>query len=181
MRMQIKTLQRNLAVTTLYVTHDQVEAMTMADRLVVLKDGIAAQIGTPMEIYDDPHNQFVAGFIGSPAMNFIDCTVSDDEIDIGGQKMLRPANVCQRGALVLGIRPEHFDNDADTTAIEGQVEMIEKIGASVFLYVKCDNIKELIVIQREGHSQVQIGEIVNIDPNPKKLYFFDKNTQQRIY
>ena len=181
MRMQIKTLQRNLGVTTLYVTHDQVEAMTMADRLVVLKDGIAAQIGTPMEIYDDPHDQFVAGFIGSPAMNFIDCTVSDDEIDIGGQKMPRPTDVTQRGALVLGIRPEHFNNDSDTAVIQGQVEMIEKIGASVFLYVKCDKIKELIVIQREGHSQVQIGELVNIDPNPNKLYFFDKNTQQRLY
>ncbi|MCJ8338171.1 MAG: sn-glycerol-3-phosphate ABC transporter ATP-binding protein UgpC [Pseudomonadales bacterium] len=181
MRMQIKTLQRNLGVTTLYVTHDQVEAMTMADRLVVLKDGIAAQIGTPMEIYDDPHDQFVAGFIGSPAMNFIDCTITDAQIDIGGQKMPRPAEVTQRGAVVLGIRPEHFANEADKTDLQGQVEMIEKIGASVFLYVKCDNVAELIVIQREGHSQVQIGESVSIDPNPNKLYFFDKNTQQRLY
>jgi len=181
MRMQIKTLQRNLGVTTLYVTHDQVEAMTMADRLVVLKDGIAAQIGTPMEIYDDPHNQFVAGFIGSPAMNFIDCTISDEEIDIGGQKMPRPTDVTQRGAVVLGIRPEHFNNTADQPAIQGQVDMIEKVGASVFLYLKCDHIEELIVIQREGHSQVQIGELVPINPDLNKLYFFDKNTQQRLY
>ena len=132
MRMQIKTLQRNLNVTTLYVTHDQVEAMTMADRLVVLKDGVAAQIGTPMEIYDNPLTQFVAGFIGSPAMNFIDCEVTDQHILIAGQTLTRPAHITVRGKLVLGVRPEHFI-ESQSVGLQGKVEMIEKLGASILL------------------------------------------------
>ena len=180
MRMQIKTLQRNLGVTTLYVTHDQVEAKTMADRLVVLKDGIAAQIGTPMEIYDDPHNQFVAGFIGSPAMNFIDCEVTEDHIVIGEQRISRPPHVNMRGKLVLGIRPEHFIEE-NTSALEGEIEMIEKLGASILLYVSCKNVSQAIVIQCEGHLNVNIGDTKNISFDSHKLYFFDPSTQQRVY
>ena len=180
MRMQIKTLQRNLSVTTLYVTHDQVEAMTMADRLVVLKDGVAAQIGTPMEIYDNPHNQFVASFIGSPSMNFIDCEISDQHITIGSQKIARPEHVTQRGTLVLGVRPEHFI-ESESEIINGKVEMIEKLGASILLYVSCESVPQAIVVQCEGHANINIGDIHNICFDPAKLYFFDPQTEQRIY
>jgi sn-glycerol 3-phosphate transport system ATP-binding protein len=180
MRMQIKTLQRNLGVTTLYVTHDQVEAMTMADRLVVLKDGVAAQIGTPMEIYDDPHNQFVASFIGSPSMNFIDCEISDQHITIGSQTIDRPEHVTQRGALVLGVRPEHFIA-SENALFSGKVEMIEKLGASILLYVSCESVSQPVVIQCEGHADINIGDSHKICFDPAKLYFFDPQTEQRIY
>ncbi len=180
MRMQIKTLQRQLGVTTIYVTHDQVEAMTMADKLVVLNDGVAAQIGTPMEIYDNPKNQFVAGFIGSPAMNFIDCEITDQQLKIGNQSFIRPPNVHQRGKLVLGVRPEHFI-ESTVPDITGTVAMIEKLGASILLYISCDAIEQPIVMQCESHLQVNIGDLKNITFNPQKLYFFDRQTQQRIY
>ena len=179
MRMQIKTLQQKLAVTTIYVTHDQVEAMTMADRLVVLNNGIAAQIGTPMEIYDNPKDQFVAGFIGSPAMNFLDCEVTDDSIKIGQQSIVTPANVAQRGKLVLGIRPEHFNQSASD--LQGTVQMIEKLGSSALLYIKMENSEQPVVIQCDNQLDVKIGDIYTLGFNEQKLYFFDANTQQRIY
>lgn len=181
MRMQIKTLQSNLGVTTIYVTHDQVEAMTMADRLVVLKDGIASQIGTPMEIYDDPKNQFVAGFIGSPAMNFIACEVTDQLIKLGSQTLPVPDTITQRGKLVLGIRPEHFTQQQGAASLSGKVAMIEKLGASVLLYVICDDIDEPIVVQEEGHLHVEIGDVLDINLDLNKLYFFDPSNQLRIY
>jgi sn-glycerol 3-phosphate transport system ATP-binding protein len=179
MRMQIKTLQQKLAVTTIYVTHDQVEAMTMADRLVVLNNGIAAQIGTPMEIYDDPKDQFVAGFIGSPAMNFLDCEISDESIIIGQQSIATPVNVTQRGKLVLGIRPEHFNQSASD--LQGTVQMIEKLGANVLLYIKMDNSEQPVVIQCDNQLDVEIGDVYTLSFDAQKLYFFDANTQQRIY
>ncbi|MDE0761790.1 MAG: sn-glycerol-3-phosphate ABC transporter ATP-binding protein UgpC [Planktomarina sp.] len=179
MRMQIKTLQQKLAVTTIYVTHDQVEAMTMADRLVVLNNGIAAQIGTPMEIYDDPKDQFVAGFIGSPAMNFLDCQVSDKSITIGQQSIATPAHVNQRGKLVLGIRPEHFNQSASD--LQGTVQMIEKLGSNVLLYIKMENSEQPVVIQCDSQSDVKIGDKHTFSFNLERLYFFDTNTQQRIY
>ena len=179
MRMQIKTLQQKLAVTTIYVTHDQVEAMTMADRLVVLNNGIAAQIGTPMEIYDDPKDQFVAGFIGSPAMNFLDCEVCDESIKIGQQSIATPTNVTQRGKLVLGIRPDHFNQSASD--LQGTVQMIEKLGSNVLLYIKMENSEQPVVIQCDSQSDVKISDMYTLSFNAEKLYFFDANTQQRIY
>lgn len=180
MRMQIKSLQHKLGVTTIYVTHDQVEAMTMADRLVVLKDGIAAQIGTPMDIYDDPKNQFVAGFIGSPAMNFIDCEVTDSHINIGSQSIVKPEHVTQRGQLVLGVRPEHFLTQGQDS-FKGSVAMIEKLGANLLLYINCDGIDEPIVVQCDSYIDVKIGDNQEMIVDPQKLYFFDKQTQQRVY
>ena len=179
MRMQIKTLQQKLAVTTIYVTHDQVEAMTMADRLVVLNNGIAAQIGTPMEIYDDPKDQFVAGFIGSPAMNFLDCEVCDESIKIGQQSIATPTHVTQRGKIVLGIRPEHFNQSVSD--LQGTVQMIEKLGSNVLLYLKMENSEQPVVIQCDGQLDAKIGAVYPFSFNTEKLYFFDANTQQRIY
>ncbi len=182
MRMQIKTLQNKLGVTTIYVTHDQVEAMTMADKLVVLKDGIAAQIGTPMEIYDDPKNQFVAGFIGSPSMNFIDCNVTDDTITIGQQSFPRPDGISQRGVVTMGVRPEHFSaNEDNPYSFSGTVQMIEKLGASILLYIQCESIEQPLVVECENTVDVKIGESFTMHINDKKMYFFDSQTEQRIY
>lgn len=182
MRMQIKTLQNKLGVTTIYVTHDQVEAMTMADRLVVLKDGIAAQIGTPMEIYEDPQNQFVAGFIGSPSMNFVPCEITDETLTIGQQSIPRPASITQRGKLTLGIRPEHFtDHSATQSCFNGNIEMIEKLGASILLYLKCEGIEQPIVVECDNQLAVQIGDSYTAHIDETKLYFFDLNTENRIY
>lgn len=181
MRMQIKTLQHKLGVTTIYVTHDQVEAMTMADRLVVLKDGIAAQIGTPMEIYEDPQNQFVAGFIGSPAMNFISCEVSDKTLTIGQQSMPRPANVAQRGKMTLGVRPEHFSTEPSSSGFTGKIEMIEKLGASILLYINCPGIEQPIVVECDNQTKAEIGDEYTAYLDDTKLYFFDSQTENRIY
>jgi sn-glycerol 3-phosphate transport system ATP-binding protein len=181
MRMQIKTLQNKLGVTTIYVTHDQVEAMTMADKLVVLKDGIAAQIGTPMEIYDNPKNQFVAGFIGSPSMNFINCEITDETITIGQQSFPRPASISQRGALIMGVRPEHFTSQENPHSFSGTVQMIEKLGASVLLYIQCESVKEPLVVECENTVDVKIGESYTMHIDDKKMYFFDSQTEQRIY
>lgn len=180
MRMQIKTLQKKLDVTTIYVTHDQVEAMTMADKLVVLKDGIAAQIGTPMEIYNDPKNQFVAGFIGSPSMNFIDCEITDSHIHVGQQSITRPENVAHRGKMVLGIRPEHFGK-TNSESLQAKVQMIEHLGANVLLYVGYNDIEQPIVIQCDNQLAAEIGDTYHFSFDNQKLYFFDSETQQRIY
>ncbi len=182
MRMQIKTLQNKLGVTTIYVTHDQVEAMTMADKLVVLKDGIAAQIGTPMEIYDDPKNQFVAGFIGSPSMNFISCEVTDETITIGEQSFPRPASVSQRGTLTMGVRPEHFSTDENNPySFSGTVQMVEKLGASILLYIHCDSMEQPLVVECENTVAANIGDTFKVHIDDKKMYFFDAKTEQRIY
>ncbi|MGB1238461.1 MAG: ABC transporter ATP-binding protein [Pseudomonadales bacterium] len=180
MRMQIKTLQQKLGVTCLYVTHDQVEAMTMADRLVVLNQGVAAQIGTPMELYDEPENQFVAGFIGSPAMNFIPVTVGEQHISVGGQQIATPAHVKVRGETTLGVRPEHVLPSGDTDKLSASVELIEKLGASVLVYVRCAGVDELLVIQLDGHTDVQLGQSIDFTLDTQKLYFFDPATKNRI-
>ena len=137
-RTQIAALQTRLGVTTVYVTHDQVEAMTMGDRVAVLKDGLLQQCDTPLNLYDKPKNLFVAGFIGSPAMNLIEGDVADDGIHIGDYVVPVPRDTLAKASnekrLTLGIRPENFDLGEGNDGIGIDVAVVEELGADAFLY-----------------------------------------------
>ena len=180
MRLVIKNLQARLGTTTLYVTHDQVEAMTMADRLIVLKDGIAEQIGTPMELYDRPETQFVAGFIGSPAMNFIDAELSDDgnALLFGDMKLpLKEKLGTQTSKLIFGFRPEHVTLN-DSGAMSLQVNLVEHLGAESIIHAKLGDAP--ITLRLNGHIDAKNGDTLNVDIDADRYHFFDKNAGIRI-
>src|SRR3954466_6782084 len=152
MRLEIKRLQRELAVTSIYVTHDQVEAMTLADRLIVMNAGVADQIGTPMDVYDRPASVFVAGFIGSPAMNFLAAKVGEGgkTVDLAGTgsahvslPLARPTSASQGTAVALGIRPEHLLPALDGP-LEFTIEMAEPLGADTLLHGHFGDARELV-------------------------------------
>ncbi len=158
MRMEIKSLQRELGVTSLYVTHDQVEAMTMADRVVVMNDGIAEQIGPPLEVYRNPASLFVAGFIGSPPMNFIEPAALPN---------LTPA-----GAGTLGIRPEHCAlARADAGELSGTVAFCEALGADTLVHVRLEN-GSLLIVRSDG-DPIEAGTSVGVTLDATEVVAFD--------
>ena len=180
MRLVIKNLQARLGTTTLYVTHDQVEAMTMADRLIVLKDGISEQIGTPMELYDKPKTQFVAGFIGSPAMNFIDATLSSnhDEIQFQDTKLsLKETLNSQTSNITFGFRPEHVTL-AENGAMSLQVELVEHLGAESIIHAKLDDTP--ITLRLNGHIEAKSGDTLKADIDADRYHFFDSTSGLRL-
>jgi multiple sugar transport system ATP-binding protein len=154
MRTQVSRIQKTLATTTLYVTHDQTEAMTLGDRVVVLRGGIVQQVGTPTELYQDPTNLFVAGFIGSPSMNFLSATIEGDSLNCGLGKIAMPDRV-RRAAeqakgreVIIGIRPEHFEDaalvgDAPGANVTVPVDLVESMGSDVYVY---------FTVRGEAHS-----------------------------
>jgi sn-glycerol 3-phosphate transport system ATP-binding protein len=156
MRMEIKTLQRELGVTSLYVTHDQVEAMTMADRVVVMNAGVAEQIGPPLEVYHNPASLFVAGFIGSPPMNFI-------------TPALLPSAATE-GATTLGIRPEHVALTS-AGALSGNVAFCEALGADTLVHIRMAD--DSVLIARTEGSPMETGTTVGLDLDYGKLVRFD--------
>ncbi len=182
-RTQIAELQHRLGVTTAYVTHDQVEAMTMGDRVAVLKDGLLQQVDTPLNLYDRPKNKFVAGFIGSPAMNLIEAEITDGGAKIGDyvvpieRKLLAKAGADK--TLTLGIRPEAF-----LLADEGlpvKVAVIEELGSDAFLYGTAEHTTGQQIIARIGtrlHNEK--GALVHLAPNPDKLHLFSSSTEERL-
>src|SRR3954452_21166349 len=137
-RTQIAALQQRLGVTTVYVTHDQVEAMTMGDRVAVMKDGILQQVDTPLALYDHPVNLFVAGFIGSPAMNLLEGKFNDAGADISGHSLAVPVSAVEKsqhsGSITVGIRPEAFRVSAGTEGIPVKVTVVEELGADAYLF-----------------------------------------------
>ena len=157
MRLEVTRLQKQLATTAIYVTHDQVEAMTMADKIVVLSAGQIEQYGSPLELYERPANLFVAGFIGSPKMNFIT-----------GE----PAS--QRGATTIGVRPEHLKVDAGGQGWPGKVVIAEHLGSDTFLYVDAGPLGTLTV-RGAGEIGVKMGDQVTLTPDPNRIYRFDAN------
>lgn len=162
MRRQIKSLQRELKVTCLYVTHDQVEAMTMADRLIVLKEGKVQQIGKPMELYSTPANRFVSEFIGQPAMNIIkEVTLfAQSAALVDGRRIDKPEGVQTSGKAVLAIRPEHVQITSQEAAgaLPFRVLMIEHHGGSVLLHGTLAGCKERFVVQHDSRSRFSEGE-----------------------
>lgn len=196
MRTEITKLHKSLGTTFIYVTHDQVEAMTMADRIVVMKDGIVQQIDTPQDIYDSPNNMFVAGFIGAPQMNFIDVKLveKDGEIYAQNDALSIKLNAGDCGALIsngyigkeviLGIRPEDIhiedifvDNSLDST-FEANVELGELMGAEIYAYLKAGN--HSITARFDGRYKLNIGDKLKLAMDKHRIHIFDKETQVAI-
>lgn len=182
MRVEIRQLQRSLGTTTLYVTHDQVEAMTLADRLVVMNKGVAEQIGSPLELYDAPATPFVAAFIGSPAMNLIKATITGSEVVIGNHITLPSVGEFSfEGNVIWGIRPEHLQvtnkEDAD---FQIQVKAVESLGAETLVHGIFNEIDETLVIRVSGAYLPEVGSEISLKAPQEKWHMFDAETQQRI-
>ncbi len=171
MRYEIAKLHEALASTMIYVTHDQVEAMTLADRIVVLSMGKIEQVGSPRELYEKPGNLFVAQFIGSPKMNILPCQVSDGQFALeGGRGGAAPG--CD-GAIHLGIRPEAITlGTSGQGHVDGVVDLVEYLGADNFLIVDCGPLGK-ITVRADGETIVRVGDRVGLEFAPPKLHFFD--------
>ncbi|PMO47016.1 sn-glycerol-3-phosphate ABC transporter ATP-binding protein UgpC [Vibrio sp. 10N.222.52.B12] len=181
MRLEIKKLQHRLGTTSVYVTHDQVEAMTLADKLVVLNKGNVEQVGTPLEIYDNPASLFVATFIGSPSMNILDANATVDGITIGDALLPTSTTNLDLGVVKLGLRPEHLQINQDKPWLQVEVELIESLGADLLLYCRTEGgDSQKLVVRVEGHTPIQIGDKLGLDIKPKHLHLFNANTEKRI-
>jgi multiple sugar transport system ATP-binding protein len=185
-RTQIAALQQRLGVTTVYVTHDQVEAMTMGDRVAVMKDGVLQQVGSPLEVYDRPANLFVAGFIGSPAMNLLPAESSDGRARIGTYEVPidRTAASRSNGPLTVGVRPEAWrvlESDR-TGGLPVQVMVVEELGADAYVYGICDieGRQEQIVVRLDGRLAQKKGQTIWVTTDPRHVHVFDSASGQRL-
>ena len=179
LRTEIKRLHRELQRTSIYVTHDQVEAMTLADRVVVLRDGRIEQIDEPDALYQRPANIFVAGFIGSPAMNLIATEATKNLLRVGNQEL--PIEFEHNGAVTLGIRPEDFLLEGPDTAgtIDAQVTLIEPMGADTLIFCMIDG-KHEVSVRVPCHIRVRDGENLKLKPRPDSLHLFDPENGHRL-
>jgi len=185
-RTQIAALQRRLGITTVYVTHDQVEAMTMGDRVAVLKDGLLQQVDTPRNLYDNPANAFVAGFIGSPAMNLLVAPVSGGNAILGGLSIPVPSNA--GSTVTVGVRPESFT--PASAGFDVLVEVVEELGADAFVYGKpadstikfAHSIDEgaQVIIRWDPKSPPKPGTTISVAANPEAIHLFDSATGERL-
>ncbi|MGN7387292.1 ABC transporter ATP-binding protein [Sporosarcina sp. SAFN-015] len=192
MRAEIAMLHQRLKTTTIYVTHDQTEAMTMATRLVVMKDGFIQQIGSPKEVYEYPENVFVGGFIGSPAMNFFTGVVGEGIFTTGNTKLFIPESQMEmlRGLgyigkeAMIGIRPEHIEEAATggdggmKSVVSVQVDVSELTGAETMVYSSLEG--QNFVARLSAETSIRPGEQVNLAFSMGKFHFFDKETELRI-
>jgi len=181
MRTEIKALHQRLKTTTIYVTHDQIEAMTMADKIVVMHDGRVEQIGTPLELYDRPGNVFVAGFIGSPAMNFFNGTVRRNgamefQCADGLKLPLGAPNAADGKAAVYGVRPEHFALADD--GAEAEIQVVEPTGSETLLVAKLGG-QNVLAVFRERHA-FKPGDTIRLKPDPRLVHLFDQTTGERL-
>jgi multiple sugar transport system ATP-binding protein len=183
MRAEIRELHQRLKTTSVYVTHDQIEAMTMADRIVVMHDGRVEQIGSPLDLYDAPRNLFVAGFIGSPAMNFLKGVVRRGEGAAavaleGGGRVPAPDTAAADGApVVYGVRPEHLALAAEGTGLSGEVVVVEPTGADTHVLVRTGG-AELVAVFHERH-RLRPGDRIHLSPDVPKTHVFDATTGAR--
>ena len=194
MRAEISKLHRRLGATIIYVTHDQVEAMTMANRIFIMNEGRLQQSGPPLEVYKKPNNKFVAGFIGSPATNFIDSVIikENDEyfINTEGIKLKVPKNFNSKitgyigKEIIFGVRPEDIhdkqfvSNAAPFNTIKAKVDVIEPLGAEIFIYLTCG--KNSLVGKMDSHTQVEIEQNMEIVIDMEKTHIFDPKTLSAI-
>lgn len=178
MRLEIRKLQKRLGVTSIFVTHDQVEAMTLGDRLMVLNGGYVEQFGTPIELYERPASIFVAGFIGSPAMNFFPATADGTTINLTTGIQVQGV-VDATGPVLLGIRPEHLKKD-DQGALSMTVELLEHLGGVTLLHGHLAGSDLPIVASLEGIAPTKIGDVVRFSVSPSVLHLFDKSSERRI-
>jgi multiple sugar transport system ATP-binding protein len=182
MRMEIKELHQRLRTTTVYVTHDQIEAMTMADKIVVMHNGLVEQIGAPLDLYDRPENIFVAGFIGSPAMNMIPGHIrANGGISFEGRDGVRfpladaPAASDGKPAI-FGVRPEHFTLAED--GAEAQVQIVEPTGSEIQIVAKLGG-TDVIAVFRERHK-IKPGDKIRLKPDRRMVHLFDQDTGKRL-
>jgi len=183
-RTQIASLQRRLGVTTVYVTHDQVEAMTMGDRVAVLKDGLLQQVATPRELYETPQNVFVAGFIGSPAMNLLQLPIVDGGVKFGNTTIPVAREVLAKtkaNSVTVGIRPENLEV-SKSEGIAVSIDVVEELGADGFLYghTDIDGAQAEIVSRVDGRVHPNAGEKVNLKPGTGIIHFFDVESGLRL-
>jgi len=181
MRFEIQKLHRRLGTTSLYVTHDQVEAMTLAQRMIVMNAGRAEQIGTPMEVYENPATVFVAGFIGSPAMNFLPGRAEGGGRIVldGGGAIASGVNVSDGRKITIGVRPEHLTPCAPSAAnLVGSVEMIEALGADTLIHVAASG--GSIIARLPQGAPATVGEPIALAAVPARVYLFDSESGARI-
>jgi multiple sugar transport system ATP-binding protein len=195
MRAEISKLHRRLGATIIYVTHDQVEAMTMADRIFIMSKGVLQQSGAPMEVYSRPANRFVAGFIGSPAMNFIDVTLVAQEgillVDAGSFRVRAPEIFRSRLApyagqqVVFGVRPEDIAlHDPATDASEertmtARAEVVETLGSEIFVHLACGT-HSLVARMEVPEQLLSVGQTLQVDLKMLKSHVYDKETMQAV-
>jgi sn-glycerol 3-phosphate transport system ATP-binding protein len=178
MRLEIKKLQRKLNVTSLYVTHDQVEAMTLADKMIVMNEGNVEHIGTPLDVYQQPKSLFTAQFIGSPAMNILKGTADGNEIKIGDFKI--KSENSYSGEVNFGIRPEHLTID-DNGPIKAAVEFIELIGSNTLIHCRIKNSNEVIVVSIPGIIQENLSrKEIKLNFDQSKIHLFNTKDNSRI-
>ena len=178
MRLEIKKLQRKLNVTSLYVTHDQVEAMTLADKMIVMNEGNVEHIGTPLDVYQQPKSLFTAQFIGSPAMNILKGIADGNEIKIGDFKI--KSENSYSGEVNFGIRPEHLTID-DNGPIKAAVEFIELIGSNTLIHCRIKNSNEVIVVSIPGIIQENLSrKEIKLNFDQSKIHLFNTNDNLRI-
>jgi len=183
MRVEIKRLQDRLRITSLYVTHDQVEAMTLADRIMVMNHGIAEQVGTPLEVYQRPASLFVAGFIGAPPMNVVDARVAEDGAAVvlsGGERLTLPRPYADHAGrpVKLGVRPEHLRPDADG-ALSLHVELVEALGADTVVHGRLSG-GAVLLARLPGLPTCRVGDTVALAAEPDALHLFEAETGRRI-
>ena len=177
MRLEIKKLQQKVGVTSIFVTHDQVEAMTLADRLAVINNGIIEQLGTPIEIYDNPKSLFVAGFIGSPQMNFLDGNLKNKTLSAEGFE-IKDINTDFEGEITLGIRPEHL-SQSENALINLKVDLVEQLGSDNLVYGQLKNKKDFCY-RCPGNQTIEKGSNLSLNIENNKYYIFDKSTGKRV-
>ena len=183
MRTEIKELYQRLGTTTVFVTHDQIEAMTMADKIVVMEDGLVEQVGTPLDLFDHPRNVFVATFIGSPAMNLIHGTVRRDgapHVEANGHRLpVRPDREAPDGqSVVYGIRPEHLDLADGEEGFPARVSVVEPTGSETLVFLRFGE-TEVVALFRDRHF-FKPGETVHLRPRTDQTHLFDAATGVRL-
>lgn len=185
MRVELAKLHNELEATMIYVTHDQTEAMTLADDIVVLDTGIVSQKGSPMDLYEKPNNMFVGGFIGSPKMNFISTKITSKsadstEVDLMGMSKIAVPKMSpsssEGDSVTLGIRPEHLVVNEDSDGSwESKVFVVEKLGSGTFLYLEKEG--EPLVVETEGNSTIKVGDTVKVGLPSNRCHLFDNSNQ----
>ncbi len=181
MRVEIARLHKDIGATMIYVTHDQVEAMTLADKIVVLRDGIIEQVGTPLELYRNPNNKFVAGFIGSPGMNFLNATIENNTINIpalDNHTIDCDADIgAKSNKVIVGIRPQNMQ--ISTSGAPCSVEITEQLGGVSYIYLRTPT-SERIVVESKAQEDMATGSNVNISFDASTMMIFDKISEERL-
>tara|TARA_B110000902_G_scaffold127549_1_gene148695 strand:- start:2283 stop:3209 length:927 start_codon:yes stop_codon:yes gene_type:complete len=182
-RTQIASLQRRLGVTTVYVTHDQVEAMTMGDRVAVLKDGLLQQVDTPRNLYDRPQNVFVAGFIGSPAMNLVQLPIIDGGVQFGDAVLPIAREILAKATgsrVTVGVRPEKLSVAPNGLIVD--VDVIEELGSDGYLYgrVQLDGTEQNIVVRVHPIDHPMAGDKIHLQADPEAVHVFDTESGERL-